>query len=169
MGRSRKWVLEDNQFVTGCVEDNPQRPPSTTRRMATWVQAKFYNRSNEKSRRPLGRTPPRQPTGPRVPQDRANLASTMRSRVPRQSRTSGGRIEGAWRGQPAQPLKEVLKKAQDQRGEDREDASRVGSRKDAVATSIASGGTKRRRIVSRRLGFCLHQRWTWPHWILRQN
>ena len=97
-------------------------------------------------------------------------------------------------------------------GEDREAASRVGSRKDALATSIGefgaiagrssqqcvgapaqqsrSAGTDgrrgprggdpeiespgrgvaaRRRVVPRRLGFCPHQRWIWPHCILEQQ
>ena len=76
------------------VEDNPQTQ-TTTRCMATSGEAKFCDHF----------TPPRQPTGPRAPQGRSNVAAPQR----RLSSNAHQRPEpesNVW--------KEALKKAQDQ-------------------------------------------------------
>ena len=98
------------QFVPGYVEDNPQRPPSTTGRMATWV-AEFYNRSHEESRRPPGTDTTKatnRPTSVPILQLPSHEARGRAERLEAALKVLGEDIP------EAQPLKEALKKAQDQ-------------------------------------------------------
>ena len=104
--------------MRGCVKDDP--PPSTTRRVATRAEAEFHNRPDEESRR-------EQPgTGATKAANHWAASSTgswqscnsgtpaksqpgrTRCRRPSPCPTSGGRIGGAWRGQPRQDQYRVL-------------------------------------------------------------
>ena len=148
MGRKWKWVLEDNlSELCGGVEKESD------------------NRADEESRREqpgTGPIKPRAPHGrgnPPAPEPQPRLSPDERVA---DARARVSRLEAALKvlgedSPEAQPIKDVLKKAQDQycvlpvaeigfnievhpeiSGEDREDSSRVGSRTHALAASIRS-------------------------------
>ena len=247
MGRNRKWVLEDNlsQAMWRTILRGPHPPPGA------WQRGSKPSSMIAPTRNPgghHGRTPPRQPTGPRAPQGRANPTAPQPRLSPderaAEARARVERLEAALKvlgedSPEAQPLKEALKKAQDQcrvllvgerldstlkfiqrsQARIKKMEAELGREKtllqqalvsrerlgDEAANSVSEppahsrppqaqmdvedseeeirrlraqvaelqqervGGTKRRRVVPRRLGFCPHQRWIWPHCILEQQ
>ena len=200
--------------------------PSSTRRPPGMDTTKATNR-------PTSSVGPRQSCSSETPA--TTQSGRTRSRGPNQSPTSGGRIEGAWRGQPrsltnqgsveegTRPVSRVacgrkigfnievhpeisgemqaelgreqtllqqalvsLERLRDEAANsvsetpydsrlpqaqmDVEDPEKEIRRLRAQSCSTSEWrGTKRRRVVPRRLGFCPHQRWNWPHCIQEQQ